>query len=156
MVEYFCNIMVIEVIFNNKTQIYLFSNQFIFLKRKIKCGYIIGRIFNLNFNVWMHIKVVHFLYHSAHFAECPFFGQLEQTIKLIKLKIWNWLYINNLIMIEIKASCWIPFQIIYRDSKYGVTSNNKFLCGSFPSKIIIKLSLGIFEWSKLSHIFISP
>ncbi len=31
-----------------------------------------------------------------------------------------------------------PFQIIYIDSIYGVTSNNKFLCEILPSRILIK------------------
>jgi hypothetical protein len=38
MVEYFCHIMVIEVVFNNEIQIYLFSNQFIFLRKKTYVG----------------------------------------------------------------------------------------------------------------------
>jgi hypothetical protein len=38
MVEYFCHIMGIEVVFNDEIQIYLFSNQFIFLRRKKYVG----------------------------------------------------------------------------------------------------------------------
>jgi hypothetical protein len=42
-------------------------------------------------------------------------------------------------MIENKnAHIQIPFKIIYSDSIYGVTSNNKLLCENIPSKLITK------------------
>jgi hypothetical protein len=43
--------MVVEMLYNKEIQIYVFSNQFIFLKGKIIVVYIIGIIFKLNFNL---------------------------------------------------------------------------------------------------------
>jgi hypothetical protein len=59
-------------------------------------------------------------------------------------------------MEEKKRFIMIPFQVIYSDSIYGVTSNNKFFCESLPSKILIKFDYGLLNGQNLCHIFINP
>ncbi len=43
--------MVIEIVFNNKIQIFFFSNQFIILKEKNTCVYIIEKTLSWNFDI---------------------------------------------------------------------------------------------------------
>jgi hypothetical protein len=59
-------------------------------------------------------------------------------------------------MVEnLKGSYWISFQNIY-NLVCNVTWNNKILFEILPFKIKVKFRQGIFQSSKLNHIFISP
>jgi hypothetical protein len=48
--------MIIQIILNNEIQIFLFSNQFIFLKEKNMFIYIISNTWSLNFNLVIWTK----------------------------------------------------------------------------------------------------
>jgi hypothetical protein len=48
------------------------------------------------------------------------------------------------------------FGIHYRDQKYDMLKQKEHVCKNINRKKLTKKQLWIFEWPKMSHIFISP